>query len=165
MIDQLIKLVQQNAGDAIIKNQAVPLQFKNEAVQEAGQQIFNGLQSQVKQGNLQGLMGLLKGGNNVSSLASHPIVTQIISSIAGKFASKFGIPQHTAQQIASGLVPKVISQFVSRTNDPNDKDFDLQDVVRNLGGGGLDVGDLLGQFGGSKNEGGGVGGMIGGFFK
>lgn len=147
MIDQLIKLVQQNAGDSITKNPAIPSQFKDEAVREAGQQIFSGLQDQVKKGNIQELMGLLKTGGNSSSLAGNPVVTQIISGIAGKFASRFGIPQQTAQQVASTLVPKVISQLVSKTNDPNDKDFDLQDMIKNFGGGG------------------GLGGMIGGFFK
>lgn len=147
MIDQLIKLVQQNAGDSITTNSAIPPQFKGEAVKEAGQEIFNGLQDQAKQGNIQGLMGLLKSGGGTGSLAGNPIVTQIISGLAGKFASRFGIPQQTAQQVASTLVPKVISQLVSKTNDPNDKDFDIQDMIKNFGGSG------------------GLGGMIGGFFK
>lgn len=167
MIDQLIKLVQQNAGDAISNNQAVPSQFKGEAVKEAGQEIFGALQNQVQQGNINGLLGMFKNGGNVSSLAGNPIVSQIISSVAGKLAAKFGIPQQTAQQVAAGLVPKVMSQFVSKTNDPNDKDFDLQDIVKNLGGSGVNVGDILGQFagGGSEKGGGGLGGMMGGLFK
>jgi hypothetical protein len=34
MMDQLIKLVQQNAGDAIVKNNALPNQFNNAAIEK-----------------------------------------------------------------------------------------------------------------------------------
>ena len=38
-----------------------------------------------------------------------------------------------------------MKQFVNKTNDPNDNDFDLQDVVKNVTGKN-DVGDILSQF-------------------
>jgi hypothetical protein len=167
MIDQLIKLVQQNASDTITKNATVPPQFKGEAAKEVAQGIFSGIQNQVSSGNIQDVMGLLKNGGSVSSLANNTVVTNIISSVAGKFAAKFGIPQQTAQQIASSIVPKVVSQFISKTNDPNDNDFDLQDVIKSFSGG-SGFGDLLGKFTGGgpgKKDEGGVGGMLGGLFK
>ena len=159
MIDQIIKLVQDVAGGDIKQSQAIPAQFKAEAVNLTGTEIFNGLQSQAKQGNIQGLTSLVKSGS-VSSLAGNPIVTQIIGSVAGKFAAKFGISQQTAQQVAATIVPKVISQFVAKTNDPEDKSFDLQDVMKTFGGGNMS--DMLGNLTGSK---GGLGDAIGGFFK
>jgi hypothetical protein len=162
MIDKIIALVQQNAGDAVMNNPAIPAQFKSEAVQEAGKEIFSGLQSSVSNGNFQGLTSLFEG--NAGNIASNPIVTNIISSVAGKFATKFGISPQIAQQVATNLIPKVISQFVSKTNNPNDKDFDMQDILKNIGGaGGIDVGGLLGKVTGSK-DGGGLGDALGKFF-
>ncbi|MEJ1241509.1 DUF937 domain-containing protein [Chryseolinea sp. T2] len=153
MIDQLVKLVQQNAGDAIVNNNAVPNQFNNAAIQSVAQQIFSGLQSGAAQGNVQQVTSLFNGAS-VSSLASNPMVTQMISKVAGDFAAKFGVSPQTAQTIAAGLIPQVMNQFVNKTNDPNDSDFDLQDMLRGFtGNSGMNLGDVAGQ--------GGIGSVLG----
>ena len=139
MIDQLIKLVEQNAGEAIVKNQAIPNQFNNAAIQDVAEQ----------------------------TLANNPMVKQIISNIAANFGSKFGVSPQVAQSIASGLIPQVLNQFVNKTNDPNDKDFDLQDMMRGFSGNSsLNINDILGQVTGNKsNQGlGGVGDVLGKLF-
>ncbi len=166
MLDQLIKLVQQNAGDAIVKNQAIPNQFNNAAIEDVAQQIFSGLKGQVGQGNLQQVASMFQGGNS-SAITSNPMVSQIISNIAGNFASKFGVSPQVAQSIAAGLIPQVMNQFVKKTNDPNDNDFDLQDMMRGFSGNNnLDIGDILGKVaGGSSQQGmGQVGDMLGKMF-
>ena len=91
MLDQLVKLVEQNAGSAIINNKAIPNEQNSAAIQTVAQQIFSGLQSQAQQGNLQQLAGMFQGGKSLSS--NNPIVNQLISSVAGTVASKFGISQ------------------------------------------------------------------------
>lgn len=166
MLDQLIKLVQENAGDAIVKNQAIPNQFNNAAIEDVAQQIFSGLKGQVGQGNLQQVASMFQGGNS-SAITSNPMVSQIISNIAGNFASKFGVSPQVAQSIAAGLIPQVMNQFVKKTNDPNDNDFDLQDMMRGFSGNNnLDIGDILGKVaGGSSQQGmGQVGDMLGKMF-
>lgn len=160
MIDQLIKLVQQNAGEAIVNNSAIPNQFNGAAVESVAQQIMSGLKGQASQGNIQELTSMFKGGN-LGALASNPVVSQIISKVAGDFAAKFGVSPQTAQSIAAGLIPTVMSQFVNKTNDPGDKDFDLQDMLRGFtGNSGLNMGDLLG-----KDGAGDLAGMVGKMFK
>jgi hypothetical protein len=66
---------------------------------------------------------------------------------------KFGLDQGKASQIASSLIPIVLQKLVHKTNDPNDKSFDLQDIIGNLTGG-AGVGDLLKNFGGGNEKGG-----------
>ena len=154
MIDQLIKLVKQNADEAIVKNNALPNQFNNAAIEEVASQIFSGMQTQVKNGNMQQVTSMFKGGD-ISSLVNHPMVAQIISNIAGNFASKFGVSQQTAKTIAMGLIPQVISQFVNKTNDPDDKDFDLQDMLKGFtGNNSLNLDDVLGSVTGTPAQGG-----------
>jgi len=154
MIDQLIKLVKQNADEAIVKNNALPNQFNNAAIEEVASQIFSGMQTQVKSGNMQQVTSMFKGGD-MSSLVNHPMVAQIISNIAGNFASKFGVSQQTARTIAMSLIPQVISQFVNKTNDPNDKDFDLQDMLKGFtGNNSLNLDDVLGSVTGTPSQGG-----------
>lgn len=160
MIDQLMKLVQQNAGDAIVNNNAVPNQFNGAAIESVAQQILGSLQGSAAQGNAQQLASLFKGAD-MNSIAGNPMVTQMISKVAGEFAGKFGISPQIAQSIAAGLIPQVMNQFVNKTNDPDDGDFDLQDMLRGFtGNSGLNVGDLLG-----KDGAGDLTGMLGKMFK
>lgn len=167
MIDQLIKLVEQNAGDAIVRNKAIPNQFNNAAIEDVAEQIFSGLKGQVSQGNMQQVASMF-GGGNAASLANNPMVTQMVSNIAASFASKFGVSPQVAQSIASGLIPQVLNQFINKTNDPNDRDFDLQDMMRGFSGNSnLNINDVLGQLsgGGSPNQSlGGVGDVLGKLF-
>src|SRR6478735_8998188 len=99
MLDQLLKLVEQNAGDAIINNKAIPNQYNNAAVKEVASNILNGLQGQVAQGNMQQVVSIFKG-QNVSSLANNPMVSGMISQVAGSLAQKFGVSPQAAQSIA-----------------------------------------------------------------
>jgi hypothetical protein len=160
MIDQLMKLVQQNAGDAIVNNNAIPNQFNGAAIETVAQQILGGLQGSASQGNVQQVASLFNG-SNVNTLAGNPMVTQMISKVAGEFAGKFGVSPQVAQSVAAGLIPQVMNQFINKTNDPADSDFDLQDMLRGFtGNSGLNVGDLLG-----KDGAGDLTGMLGKMFK
>jgi hypothetical protein len=162
MLDQLLKLVEQNAGEAIVNNKAIPNQFNNAAVKEVASNIFNGLQGQVAQGNMQQVVSMFKG-QNVSSLSNNPMVSNMITQVAGNFAQKFGVSPQVAQSIAANLLPQVMNQFVNKTNDPNDSDFDLQNMMRSFSGNqGLDVGDILGKATGGKS--GGIGDVLGNLF-
>jgi len=168
MLDQLIKLVEQNAGEAIVKNQAIPNQFNNAAIKDVAEQILGGLQGQVSQGNMQQVASMFTSGN-AGALANNPMVTQIVSNIAASLGSKFGVSPQIAQSIAAGLIPQVMNQFVKKTNDPKDNDFDLQDMMRGFSGNSnLNVNDILGQvMGGSsgKKGMGDVGDVLGKLFK
>lgn len=162
MLDQLLKLVEQNAGDVIVKNQAIPNQFNNAAVKEVASQIFNGLQGQVAQGNMQQVLSMFNG-QSASSLANNPMVSNMINQVAGNFAQKFGVSPQVAQGIAANLLPQVMNQFVTKTNDPNDNDFDLQNMMRSFSGNqSLDVGNIIGQVTGGKS--GGIGDVLGNLF-
>ncbi len=168
MLDQLVKLVEQNAGDAIVKNQAIPNQFNSAAIQEVAGSIFSSLKGQVAQGNMQQVASMFQGKASASSLANNPMVSQIISSVASTFASKFGVSQSQAQSIVSGLVPTVMNQFINKTNDPKDNSFDLGGMLKSMSGNSnLDLGSLLGQVAvgnSSSNPLGALGSLAGKFF-
>ncbi len=164
MLDQLIKLVEQNAGDAIIKNKAIPDQQNSAAIQMVAKQIFTALQNQASQGNLTQIAGLFQGGSK--NLASNPIVSQLVASVASSVATKFGISQQAAQGMASSLLPTVMNQLVTKTNDPKDSSFDLTSIMKGVSGNNnLDVSSILNQVAGGKQGSlGGLGNMLGGMF-
>ncbi len=132
MFDNLLNLVKEHAGDAIIKNPAVPNEKNEEAIHATTNSIMDTLKSQVSSGNMNGLMDMFKGGNvNASGISS-----SVNANVVTDLMKKLNIDQSAASGIASSLLPKVMESFVKKTNDPNDSSFDLQGIVSNLGGGG-----------------------------
>lgn len=158
MLENLIQLVKDNASDVITNNPAVPNNFNEGAVSETANSIFDGLKSQVQAGNMSGLIDIVKNSGSVSAIASNPIVQNIVTSLAGSLAGKFGVEGSSANGIASSIVPNVLSQLISKAKDPNDSSFDLQGVMSSLGAK-LDLGTILSMAGGSG------GGLLGGLGK
>lgn len=166
MLEQLLDVIKQNAGEAIINNSAIPNDKNNAVIHEIGSSLAKGLSQAVASGNLQDIAGLLKNGSNVSALASNPLVNNIISGVVKQVSEKFNLPASTVQSIATSLIPTVLSQFSKKVNDPNDKSIDLNSVITALGGkGGFDIAGLAGQIlgGGGKSKGGLLGGLLGKF--
>ena len=61
---------------------------------------------------------------------------------------KFNLNQGQAGNIVSNLLPGVLNNFISKTNDPSDNSFNLQGIFSSLTGGstnGLDLQGLLGR--------------------
>src|ERR1700709_1031461 len=105
MLEQLLKLVREHAGDAIINNPEIPNQHNNAAIQEVSDQIFQGLKGQANSGNLQDLVTMFRNGNvNGNS----PVVTNLITAVAGTFTNKFGVSQQSATNIAGDLLPSIL---------------------------------------------------------
>ena len=151
MFEQLLNLVKEQAGSAIINNPAVPNE-KNDAVCEtATNSIIDKLKDMVGNGGIESLTNMLSSGSNV---ASHPAVSNISSGVVGDLMKKFGFDSPVAENIVAQLIPTVISKFTSKTNDPNDDSFNLTDIVSSLTGGKGGVGggllDMVKGFFGSK---------------
>ena len=163
MLDQLKSLVKEYAGDAIITNPAVPNERNDEAVGLASNSIMDGLKnviSAVGEGELTNMFN-----NGEQQVANSAVTHNIKENFVESLVSKLGLDHGKAGQIASSLIPVVMAKFVHKTNDPNDKSFDLQEILRGLTGG--KIGDVLGKLTGdndSKNEGGGVLDKVKGLF-
>ncbi len=142
MLDNLINLVKEHAGDAIINNPAIPNEKNDEAIQTTAGSIVDTLKAQATSGNLNNVLEMFKGGANSNSGVTSAISGNVVSDLM----KKFGIDNAQASSIASNLLPKVMENFVSKTNNPDDKSFDLGDIVKNIGGG-----NLSGMLGGLGN--------------
>lgn len=170
MFENLLELVKQNAGSAIIDNPAIPNEHNDEAVSMASGSIMDGLKGALANGNMNDLLHMFSNSDNA---AASPVSQGIQGNLIQSLMGKFGINNSAAAGIASSLIPVVLQQFVSKTNDPNDSSFDIQGIVNNISGGktsGMDIQGLLNQFtggGGSTQSsgGGGLADMVKGFFK
>ncbi|MBN1790806.1 MAG: hypothetical protein JW830_09935 [Bacteroidales bacterium] len=139
MLDKLLELVKENAGDAIINNPAIPNSKNDAAIKAATASLFKALQGTAKTGGLNSIKDLFQTGDNV---ASSPVVKQVSSNVAGDLMKKFGLDKAAAGSIVSLLIPIVLSKLVKKTNDPNDNNFNLDGIIGALAGG--KAGGLLG---------------------
>ncbi len=149
MFDHLMALVQQNAGDAILNNNAIPNERNNEAVETVTNSISNTLKNAVQSGNVNDVMQLFHNGDN--NVASSPLTQNMQGNVIENLMQKFGLSNAQAGGIASSVIPAVLSKFVHKTNDPNDNSFNLSSILAHLGGSSFDVSSLLNNFGLSGN--------------
>jgi len=152
MLENIINLVREHAGDAIVNNPAIPNEHNEAVTAEAGNSILEGLKNMISQGQAQDVLSLLSHPSG--DFQSHPAVQNISSGFIQNLVSKFGIDPAAASGVASNLIPTVLQNLVSKTNDTTDSSFSLENIAGQLTGGqGLQ--GLLGSLG----QGGGAGVM------
>lgn len=141
MFENLLKLVQENAGEAIIRNPAIPDAQNNAAVKLAGNGIADHLKGLATNGGIEKVIAMFNGGDGKQAE-----ISAIGSNVAGSLMKQFGISNEAAGNIVQNLIPKVMDQFVSKTNDPDDKSFDLQDIIGSISGGTSGAGGMMDVF-------------------
>jgi len=143
MFEQLLNLVKEQAGSAVINNPAVPNEHNDAVCETATNSIIDKLKEIAGSG---GLNSLFQSGENV---ASHPAVSNISSGVVNDLMKKFGFDGSTAENIVSQLIPTVMSKFTSKTNDPNDNSFNMGGILESLtgGSGGSIINAIKGLFG------------------
>lgn len=146
MLDNLLNLVKENAGNDIINNKAIPNELNEKAIQTTTDSIFESLQKQVSGGNISQITELLRGNNQSEST---PIFDGINSDVVSNLTSKLGIDSNAAKALASSLIPMVMSKLANKTNDPSDSSFDLQGIIGSLSGKNDLVGGIADVVGGS----------------
>ncbi len=152
MFEQLMNLVKQNSGEAIINNPAVPNEQNEEVMNAASGSIMDTLKGMMSGGGAANVLNLFNRQNTNADVSNHPVTQNVSSNLVSTLMSKFGIGGDKAGGIASMLIPMVMSKLVSKTNDSNDNSFDVQGIFNSLSGNktsGMDVGSLVSKFGGN----------------
>jgi uncharacterized protein YidB (DUF937 family) len=143
MIDQLINLVKEHAGNAIIKNPVIPNEKNDNVIKEASNSIAGSLKNMISGGQIGDVLKMFGGKQDV---ANNPVTNKISGNVINDLQEKFGLDRQAAKGVADQLVPDVMSDLVRKTNDSNDKSFDIQGIFNNLSGGsssGFNVQGLL----------------------
>src|SRR5688572_12844533 len=149
MLDQIFDLVKRHAGDAIVTNPDIPNNRNDEAIQDTSGSIMNSLQNIFASGNIKDLLGMFVGVGNGTAAVSQQVSGNVIQDLI----NKFGLNRQQAGQVADTMVPNVLNEMVSKTNDPADNSFDIQDIFNNLSGGstsGINMQALLNKLKGGK---------------
>lgn len=179
MLEELFNLVKENAKQPVVDSNDIPNDQNDAVVAEATNTVASGLRNMVAGGGLQNIISMFTGGgqqqgqDSKSSLMSNPVVSMMIGHFAGKLMSKYNIGGSQANNVASNLIPQVISGLISKTNDPNNSGFSLDGLLNSItggkvteaaqnSGGGFDIGSLISQFtgGGNQQNSGSAGGLM-----
>lgn len=174
MLKELFDLVKGHATDSVINNPDVPNEHNDDVVAEATNTVASGLRNVVAGGGVQSLLSLFGSGkSDKKSLLSNPIVSMMMGHFAGKLMNKFNMNNTQANNLSGSLIPNVLGNLISKTNDPNDSGFSLEKLLGSItgnkannsigtqstGGGGLQ--DMLKQLtGGGGQQSGGGGGIM-----
>ncbi|GAB3973959.1 hypothetical protein GCM10028806_28920 [Spirosoma terrae] len=174
MLETLMNLVQQNAGQAVINNPAIPNNQNDNVMQTVASSILSGLGQQAQGGGLGNLLGMVVNGGNVQQ---SPVTAGVQQNVEQSLMQKLGISPQVAMSIAAAVVPVVLSKLMNKASDPNDSSVDGNSILGAATGqqgvdwmgmagaamadGKLDMNDLLRVVG---QQGGGLGGMLGGLF-
>jgi hypothetical protein len=146
MLQQILEIVKENAGDAIINNNAIPNKKNNAAIKATAGSMVKNLKKNAGSGNLESIMEVFHGKGDA---AANPAINQVSGQVAGDLMKKFGLDQKAASGIVQQLLPVVMKQLVKKANDPKDSSIDLQDILGTLTkgskGGGI-LGQLKGLF-------------------
>ena len=175
MLEELFNLVKGVVNDNSDHNNMVPAEHRNDVVAEATNTVASGLRNMVAGGGTESLLGLFGGNDNKAksgkSLLSNPIVMMMVGHFAGKLINKFKMGSGEANNVASSMIPDVISNLVNKTNDPSDNGFSLGGLLNSITGGkvnelapqqasGGGLQDILGQLMGGGNQNSGSGGGL-----
>jgi hypothetical protein len=174
MLEELFSLVKNAASQSVINNNDVPNEQNDEVVAEATNTVASGLRNMVAGGGVQNLLQMFGSGKSgKSGLLSNPLVSMMIGHFANKLMSKFKLGSGQANNVATSLIPSVMESLINKTNDPNDSKFSLEGLLKSITGGqssevlqqsgdnkGIDLNDLLNQFGGGNQAGTGGGGLM-----
>lgn len=152
MLENLLNLVKQQAGDAIIDNPAIPNQHNEEAVQEAGHSVVDSLRNALSGGQMNDVLSMFSNGQ---ANASQPVVQQATGNFMERLQSKFGLNGSQAAGIAQSLIPNVMNQLAQKTANPNDNSFDVQQIFNQLSGGktaGMNIQGMLNKLKGGLDS-------------
>lgn len=147
MLDNLMNLIKEQAGSAIIDNPAIPNDRNEEAIAATSQSITGGLQNLLSSGGVKQVLSLFAAEE--STISSSPVTQQVSGNVIQDLMQKFNLDQGQATNIAGGMVPNILQNLVKKTNDPSDNSFDIQGIFNSLSGGrtgGMNIQGLLGKF-------------------
>ncbi len=153
MFDQLIQLIKENAGAVIDNDPNIPADKKQEVVGISKEAIVSGLQGMLAKGDIKDVLKVFSG--NSGQITSSPVTSQINHTLEENLSQRLGLSSSQASGLASSIIPMILGKLVSKTNDPSDNSFNIQDIFNQLSNGktsGLNVESLLNKFKGGLDQ-------------
>lgn len=178
MLDQILDIVKNFSKDTVVENPEVPNEYNQDVMADATKTITSGFQNVMAGGGLQNILDLFRGqGGNTAAggLLQNPMVSMMVGHFISKLVGKYNMSPSSASSVANNLIPNVLNNMITETNNPQNPGFTLDGLLGTLTGGqsgeGSPLQDILSRFtGGETRENNGQGGadlqdLIGNFTK
>jgi len=152
MLDNLMNLIKGNSSEAVINNPAIPNDKNNAAVEAAGTSILGTLKNSLSNGKIGEVLAYFKK-HGIGGGESDNIVKEATADYSKNLQKDLNVSASEANSIAEKVVPATMSQLATKTVDPSDKSFSIQDIFSKLSGGKSDkvnFQDMLNRFDGGK---------------
>jgi hypothetical protein len=152
MLENLLNLVKSQIGGDIEQTQVIPNEHNEQAMQLAGSSLLDTLKGAAAGGGLKDILSMFAQGD-VNPQAA--IAQQASGNFAQSLTDKLGINMDQALGLAGTLIPKLMQGFAQQTADPNNQQFQAQDILNQLSGGktsGFDIGGLMSKFQGGLDK-------------
>ena len=149
MFENLINLVRQNAGDAVISNPSIPNEKNEAAVEAAGGSIMATLKNALAGGRLSDVLGFFRNGKQ----GSPELVQEATNNYAQDLQNNLDLAPAEASKTAATLIPQTMQQLATKTTDPSDNSFNIQDIFNKLSSNktsGFNMEKMLSKFSGGK---------------
>ena len=149
MFENLTNLVRQNADNAVINNPSIPNEKNEAAVETAGSSIMATLKNALAGGRINDVLSYFKNGKQ----GSPELVQEATDNYAQDLLNNLGLAPAEAGKTAAALVPQTMQQLATKTVDPSDNSFNIQDIFNKLSGNkttGFNMQEKLNKFTGGK---------------
>lgn len=147
MLDQLLKLAQENLGGISHNIPDVQNIQPDKLNGIASQTIINTIMQQMKGGNLDMVKELFSGNHTTDDST---IVNALKNPVANNLMNKLGISGNSAQQLALMAIPIVLNMLNGRVKNAQNSGLDVSGLLNQLsnkGSGGF-LNTILSMFGG-----------------
>lgn len=144
MMDKIKSIVREFSEDTIVKNPAIPNDKNEQAIETTATSLVDHIKSEATSGNTSSLLDIFKKDDDP---ALNPSVNRISTGVAGDLVKKLGIDNGAALGIVNSIIPSIISKIRSKSNNPDDKDFNIQNLLNSFGKGGNPLDSVKNIFG------------------
>lgn len=144
MSDKIFDLIKENVMEAISKEVSIPDDKKQQTAAVTTEALANGLKDNLSMGNLPALTSLFNGE---STSESNVIVNSIENTVVNALVDKVGLSRSLSGTIASTVIPLVIKAFSGKINNPQEKGFDVESLIKTFSGGSNGMSGILGSLG------------------
>jgi len=150
MLDQILNIIKEQAGNIINANPDVPADKKAATVETTTQAVVDGMKENINMSNLSHLSDLFSGDVKASS-TMNPLLESIKNTVTSSLTQKVGLGAGTANGIAASLIPVIFKIFSEKANDPNQNEqgFNIGNLIKTFtsNGNGINTGSLLNSVG------------------
>lgn len=127
MIEDILAQVKGSLLKGAVSEYGLTEEKAEASVEVAQESILDGFKKELTSGNVNGLLSLLKGKEDI---LKNPIVLGIIGQYSGKLISQLGLSPQIAEGLSKFAIPMILNQFTQQTSE---KDMDEGSLVKMLG--------------------------------